>query len=217
VLVLGGGDGLALREILKIPSVESVTLVDLDPEMTKLSTHFKPLGELNAHSFDDPRVEVVNQDAMIWIDKPGPMYDAAIVDFPDPNSYAVGKLYSTRFYKLLRKRLAPEGVVSVQCTSPLFARRSFWCIIRTLEAAGFAVRPYQAEVPSFGVWGFALARSAPFEIPTRVVPGLKFLTAETLPGLFALPADLGPVDVEINRLDNQSLVRYHDVDWKHWE
>ena len=79
------------------------------------------------------------------------------------------------------------------------------------------MRPYHAEVPSFGVWGFALARTAPFDIPTRVTPGLKFLTSETLPGLFSLPADLGPVEVEINRLDNQSLVRYHDMDWKHWE
>jgi spermidine synthase len=217
VLVLGGGDGLALREILKIPSVESVTLVDLDPEMTKLSERFKPLGELNAHSFSDPRVEVVNQDAMIWIDRPGPAFDAAVIDFPDPNSYAVGKLYTTRFYKMLRARLAPDAAVSVQCTSPLFARRSYWCIVRTLEAAGFFVRPYQAEVPSFGVWGFSLARSTPFEIPTQVAPRLKYLTKETLPAMFSLPADLGPVEVEINRLDNQSLVRYHDVDWKHWD
>ena len=102
VLVLGGGDGLALREILKIPSVESVTLVDLDAEMTNLSARFRPLGELNARSFEDRRVHVVNQDAMIWIDRPGPAYDVAIVDFPDPNSYALGKLYTTRFYQLLR-------------------------------------------------------------------------------------------------------------------
>lgn len=217
VLVLGGGDGLALREILKIPSIESVTLVDLDPDMTKLSSRFKPLGDLNAHAFDDRRVEVVNQDAMIWIAQPGPDYDAIIVDFPDPNSYVVGKLYTTRFYRLLRERLAPEGAVAVQCTSPLFARRSFWCIIRTLEAAGFSVRPYHAAVPSFGVWGFALARSRPFDIPTHVPANLKFLTDESLSAMFALPADLGPVEVEVNRLDNQSLVRYHDVDWRHWE
>jgi spermidine synthase len=217
VLVLGGGDGLALREILKIPSVEAVTLVDLDPDMTGLSERFKPLGELNGHAFADRRVQVINQDAMIWLDGPGPTYDVAIVDFPDPNSFAVGKLYTTRFYRLLRQRLTPEGVVSVQCTSPLFARRSYWCIVRTLEAAGFSVRPYHAAVPSFGVWGFALARRSPFDLPTGVPPGLKFLTAETLSGLFALPADMGPLEVEVNRLDNQSLVRYHDMDWKHWE
>jgi spermidine synthase len=217
VLVLGGGDGLALREILKIPSVETVTLVDLDGEMTSLSDRFQPLAELNGRAFHDPRVEVVNQDAMIWITQPGPAFDVVIVDFPDPNSYALGKLYTTRFYRLLRARLAPEGALAVQCTSPLFARKSFWCIIRTLEAAGFVVRPYHAAVPSFGVWGFALARNANFEIPAQVPPGLKFLTPQSIAGMFDLPADLGPLPVEINRLDNQALVRYHDIDWQHWE
>jgi len=217
VLVLGGGDGLALREILKIPSVDKVTLVDLDAEMTGLSDRFQPLAELNGRAFRDPRVEVVNQDAMIWLSQPGPVFDAVIVDFPDPNSYALGKLYTTRFYRLLQQRLTFSGTVAVQCTSPLFARKSFWCIIRTLEAAGFVVRPYHAAVPSFGVWGFALARRTSFEIPTDIPLGLKFLTPQSIAGMFALPADLGPLPVEVNRLDNQALVRYHDVDWKHWE
>ena len=110
-----------------------------------------------------------------------------------------------------------QAAVGVQCTSPLFARTTFWCVIRTLEAAGFAVRPYHAAVPSFGVWGFALARRGPFDLPTRLPPGLKFLSAETLPGLFAVPPDLGPVPVEVNRLDNQVLVRYHDSDWRRYE
>ena len=109
VLVLGGGDGLALREILKIASVEAVTLVDLDAEMTGLSDHFQPLAELNGRAFHDPRVEVVNQDAMLWLAQPGPAFDAVIVDFPDPNSYSLGKLYTTRFYRLLQQRLAPDG------------------------------------------------------------------------------------------------------------
>ena len=158
VLVLGGGDGLAVREILKHPSVEHVTLVDLDPDMTRLSVRFPPLGELNRHSFSDPRLTVVNEDAMIWLDRPRgeKPFDVAIVDFPDPSTFALGKLYTTRFYRLLRAALAPGATVAVQCTSPLFARQSYWCIVRTIEAAGFNVRPYHAAVPSFGVWGFAL-------------------------------------------------------------
>jgi spermidine synthase len=217
VLVLGGGDGLALREVLKIPSVEAVTLVDLDAEMTGLSDRFQPLAELNARAFHDPRVEVVNRDAMLWLANPGPAYDVAIVDFPDPHSFAVGKLYTTRFYRLLGQRLAPDAAVAVQCTSPLLARKSFWCILRTLEAAGFVVRPYHAAVPSFGVWGFALARRTNFEIPAAIPAGLKFLTDQSLSTMFVLPADLGPLPVEINRLDNQVLVRYHDIDWRHWD
>jgi spermidine synthase len=217
VLVLGGGDGLALREILKHSRVEAVTLVDIDPDMTQLSERFAPLAELNRHAFDDPRVEVINRDAFIWIAEPGPQYDAVIIDFPDPSTFALGKLYTTRFYRLLRQRLAPDGAIGIQCTSPLVAGHSYWCIVRTLEAAGLAVRPYHVAVPSFGVWGFALARRQPFDLPTRVPQGLRFLNDEVLPTLFVLPADLAPVEVEINRLDNQVLVRYHDTEWKRQE
>lgn len=217
VLVLGGGDGLALREILKYTSVESVTLVDLDPDMTKLSGRFPPLAELNKHSFDDPRVKVINKDAMIWLDENVPPFDAAIVDFPDPNNFALGKLYTTRFYRLLKARLKPDAAVSIQCTSPLFARTSFWCIIRTIEAAGFQVKPYQAAIPSFGIWGFALARLVSFDPPTHAPAGLRFLDDQALTSLFVLPADIGSVPVEINRLDNQTLVRYYEGEWKKYE
>jgi spermidine synthase len=218
VLVLGGGDGLALREILKYPSVEEVTLVDLDPDMTRLSRHFPPLAHLNRNSFDDPRVRVVNEDAMIWLETDARPFDAAIVDFPDPNTFALGKLYTTRFYQLLKQRLAPDAAFSVQSTSPLFARNSFWCIVRTLEAAGFNVRPYYTAVPSFGVWGFALARRASFDVPTHApAVELKFLDDKALAAMFTLSTDLGPVPVEINRLDNQSLVRYYEAEWRRYE
>jgi spermidine synthase len=218
VLVLGGGDGLALREILKYPSVEQITLVDLDPDMTRLSTRFPLLAELNKHSFENSRVHVINEDALIWLERATDQpYDAAIVDFPDPNSFALGKLYTTRFYRLLRNRLTPNAGVSVQSTSPMFARNSYWCIVRTLEAAGFVVKPYYTAVPSFGLWGFALARATPFEIPTKPPDGLRFLDEETLAAMFRLSKDIEPVPVEINRLDNQALVRYYEGEWKRFE
>lgn len=218
VLVLGGGDGLALREVLKYPSVEKVTLVDLDPDMTNLSSRFPLLANLNQHAFDDPRVQVVNEDAFIWIEESTEQpYDAAIVDFPDPNTYSLGKLYTTRFYRLLRGKLAENAAVSVQSTSPMFARNSYWCIVRTLEAAGFAVRPYYTAVPSFGLWGFALARTSPFEIPRHPPAGLRFLDDQTLTAMFTLSGDIGPVPVEINRLDNQALVRYYEGEWRRFE
>ncbi len=218
VLVLGGGDGLAVREILKYPSVERVTLVDLDPEMTRLSSRFPLLAKLNQQAFDDPRVQVVNDDAFIWVEKTTePLYDTAIVDFPDPNSFSLGKLYTTRFYRLLRTRLTEQASVSVQSTSPMFARNSYWCIIRTLEAAGFVVRPYYTAVPSFGLWGYALARASSFEVPRNPPAGLKFLDDQTLTAMFTLAKDIEPVPVEINRLDNQALVRYYEGEWKRFE
>ncbi|HEX2059557.1 MAG TPA: polyamine aminopropyltransferase [Thermoanaerobaculia bacterium] len=216
VLVLGGGDGLALREVLKYRRVEHVTLVDLDPKMTALSEAFPPLGMLNGHAFRDPRVRVVNEDAMIWLERDRDRFDAVIIDFPDPSSFALGKLYTTRFYRLLRARLEPHAAISVQATSPLYARQSYWCIVRTMEAAGLHVRPYQTTVPSFGVWGFALARQRPFDAPMHVRVPTRFLDDSTLAAMFVFPRDMAPVEVEINRLDNQMLVRYYEEEWRKW-
>jgi spermidine synthase len=217
VLILGGGDGLAAREVLRHPSVEHVTLVDLDPAMTSLADDFPPLRELNHHSLDDPRMEIVNADAMIWLEEESPApYDAAIVDFPDPSNFSLGKLYTTRFYRLLAKRLTPEATVAVQSTSPLYARKSYWCIVRTMEAAGFNTRPYQTTVPAFGVWGFVLASRAPIGMPSKLPYNLRYLNEHTLESLFVFPEDMQPVDVEVNRLDNQILVRYYDEEWRKW-
>ena len=222
ILVLGGGDGLALREILKYPSVETVTLVDLDPEMTGLSRKFPPLAELNRHSFDDPRVSVVNGDAFVWLDgSDAEPFDIAIVDFPDPNNFALGKLYSTRFYNLLKQKLKPDSAVVIQCTSPLIARKSYWSIIKTLEATGFSVKPFQTTVPSFGIWGYALAKLQPFETPKNPPAGidLKFLNDNSFASMFELSSDITMPDeeIEINRLDNQALVRYYESEWRRFE
>ncbi len=224
VLVLGGGDGLALREILKYEAVEVVTIVDLDPSMTRLARRLPVLRTLNAGALDDPRVTIVNQDAFVWIapGKPGSdeRWDVAIVDFPDPNSFSLGKLYTRRFYQLLRARLAPGGAVAVQATSPLFARASYWCIVRTMEAAGLTVHPYQLAVPSFGVWGFTLARAEPFAIPAHapvLAKPLRYLNDAAMAAMFLLPSDLGPVPVEVNRLDNQALVRLYEQEWRKFE
>ncbi len=222
VLVLGGGDGLALREILKYPSVEFIQLVDLDPEMTGVSKHVPALGELNQHSFDDRRVHVTNADAYVWLDNNNiEPFDVAVVDFPDPNNFALGKLYTTRFYNLLKSKLKPDASVVIQTTSPLIARKSFWCIIKTVEAAGFVVKPYQTTVPSFGIWGYALAKLAPFDAPQQIPENLnlKFLNDKTLASMFEFSADtsLPSGEIEINRLDNQALVRYYETEWRRFE
>ena len=222
VLVLGGGDGLALREIEKYSSVEFIQLVDLDPDMTKVSVAVPALGELNRHSFNDPRVHVTNADAFVWLDSTQTEpFDVAIVDFPDPNNFALGKLYTTRFYNLLKSKLKPDSAVVIQTTSPLVARKSFWCIIKTLESVGFAVRPYQTTVPSFGIWGYALAKLQPFDRPTKPPPNieLRFLNDNSFASLFEFPNDTSrpDEDIETNRLDNQALVRYYEAEWRRFE
>jgi spermidine synthase len=220
VLVLGGGDGLAIREILKYRSVETVQLVDLDPMMTGLSRALPALAELNRNAFDDPRVSVVNADAFVWLDNADiEPFDIAIVDFPDPNNFALGKLYTTRFYNLLKAKLKPASSVVIQCTSPLIARNSYWSIIKTLEAVGFTVKPYQTTVPSFGVWGYALAKLQPFDSPSQPpAVELKFLNTDSFASMFEFPTDMTrPDDVEINRLDNQALVHYYETEWRRFE
>jgi len=219
VLVMGGGDGLALREILKYESVESVTLVDLDPAMTSLWKHYKSLAELNKHSYDDPRVTVINNDAFVWLGETSSEFDLAIVDFPDPTSFSLGKLYSRRFFRMLFSRLTDDAPVAIQCTSPFQARQSYWCILNTMKAAGFHVHAYHAAVPSFGVWGFALAKKMEFTVPTEIPDNLnlRYLNSKTLPSLFQLPKDLQSLKTEINTLNNQALVRYYEEEWNRWK
>ncbi|HWO08944.1 MAG TPA: polyamine aminopropyltransferase, partial [Polyangiaceae bacterium] len=218
VLILGGGDGLALREVLAHP-VESVTLVDLDPAMTDLGRQFEPLVALNRRAFFDPRVQVVNQDAMVWLDGAPEGFDAAIVDFPDPNTFALGKLYTRSFFRLLARHLAKGAAIGVQATSPMFARQSFWCIVETLRAAGFHTQPYHVAVPSFGEWGFVLASLEPLPRPAAPPSGLalRFLNREAMAGMFELSSDMGPLEVEVNRLDNQRLVHYYESEWRRWQ
>jgi spermidine synthase len=201
VLVLGGGDGLALRELLKYATIERIDLVDLDPAMTDLFASHAVLTALNRSSLTDERVHVHNQDAMDWLvehrEAQGGPFDVIVVDLPDPNNFSLGKLYTRSFYRLLRSQLTKGGAAVIQSTSPYLAPRSFWCIVRTLDSAGLNPRPYHAHVPSFGDWGFALATPVPREAPEHLPPALelRFLTDEILRGLFVFPADQGPLDV----------------------
>ncbi|MBX3168698.1 MAG: polyamine aminopropyltransferase [Candidatus Eremiobacteraeota bacterium] len=217
VLILGGGDGLAAREVLRYPEVEQVLLVDLDPAMTSLFRDHQFLNRLNQHSLSDKRLRILNADAFVWVSEPREApFDAILVDFPDPSNYAVGKLYTKTFYQRLHPLLAPGGALSVQCTSPLFARRSYWCIVETIRAAGWQVSPYHLYVPSFGEWGFTLAtREAPPHPEARRLPrDLRYLDAAALPDMFLFPADMAALPSPVNRLFDQVLVRYYEQDWR---
>ncbi len=214
VLVLGGGDGLAVREILKYPNVESVTLVDLDPAMTSLFSTAPALVALNQGSLSSPRVRVVNADALQWLEENRDYYDFIVIDFPDPTNFSLGKLYTSAFYRLLEKRLSARGLLVVQSTSPLYARQSYWCVVTTLESVGFKTAPYHALVPSFGEWGYIIAGRQDFSTPTVNPEKTRFLTSEILPGLFRFPGDMARVPAEVNQLNNQVLVRYFEAEWR---
>jgi spermidine synthase len=213
VLILGGGDGLAAREVLRYPRIESVTLVDLDPAMTQMFATNEMLMKHNASSLVSPRVQVVNADAFAWLSEPREAFDFVIIDFPDPSNFSLGKLYSTTFYQRLLKVMSPAAALVVQSTSPYVARKSFWCVDATLRACGFMTEPYHAMVPSFGEWGFILASRQPLSGPAMLPQGLRFVNEEVLTQLPHFPPDMARVETDINRLNNQALVRYFEDEW----
>jgi spermidine synthase len=215
VLILGGGDGLALREVLRYGNVKKVTLVDLDPQMTSLFSTSAPLVALNHGSFHDPRVQLINADAARWIEDDRDSYDVAFIDFPDPSTFALGKLYSVPFYALVSKHIAAHGLVVVQATSPYFAPHAYWSIEATLREAGYHTYPYHTYVPSFGEWGFILASIAGnFSPPEQYRLPMRYLNREVTHEMFTFPPDMPHPAVEANHLNDQALVRYFDEDWR---
>jgi spermidine synthase len=159
-------------------------------------------------------VKVVNADAFVWLADSAEMFDFAVVDFPDPNNYALGKLYTTTFYSTLGRHLTDAGAAAIQATSPLYARKSYWCIVKTIETAGLHTAPYHIYVPSFGEWGFVIASKQSYALPSASPANLRFVSGELLPGFFQFPADMSRVETEANYLNNQILVRYYESEWR---
>ncbi|MBC7435007.1 MAG: polyamine aminopropyltransferase [Bdellovibrionales bacterium] len=217
VAVLGGGDGMAVREVLKYPGVESITLVELDPNMTRVFSEHPVLSQLNGGALSSPKVKIVNTDAFGWLQAGSDVFDVIIVDFPDPTNFSIGKLYTSSFYGLLDRRLSASGYAVIQTTSPLVARKSFWTVATTIEAVGLTATPYHAHVPSFGEWGYLIASRRPYRLPQALPPalpeGLRFLNLESLPQLFDFPQDMARVPAEVNRLSNQLLVNTYEQEW----
>ncbi len=217
ILIGGGGDGLAVREVFKWPGVERVTVVDLDQQITDLARSHPDFVRLNQNVLNDPRVSIVNADAMVWFAESRASFDVIILDFPDPSNYSLGKLYSRRFYQIAIERLRPLGALVVQSTSPLFARAAYWCVVSTLRSAGFVARPYHAFVPSFGEWGYVLATRSPTEPPGPLPAlALRYLDSQILRSMFDFPPDMSEVPAQVNRLNNQALVGYYLEAWKRW-
>lgn len=160
VLILGGGDGLALREVLKYPDATAVTLVDLDPAMTDLAASHPILLTINDGAMKDPRVDVVNGDAYRFLEESEDLFGVIIIDLPDPDTVDLMHVYSASFYEMARRHLIRGGVAVTQATSPYFSNKAFRCILKTMAAAGFSVVPYHNQVPTMGEWGWGLGIDA---------------------------------------------------------
>jgi len=183
VLVLGGGDGLLAREILRYPSVKDVTIVDIDPGVTELARSNRLLKDLNQASLSDPRVKVVNDDAFTHVRDSKASYDVVLVDLVDPSNEKLAKLYSTEFYRNVEARLASEGVMVTQATSTFFSPHAFSTVASTVAAAqpDRKILPFSTNVPSFGEWGFVLSTKTPQNLISQPLPkGLTYQDPKTL-------------------------------------
>ncbi len=223
ILVLGGGDGLVVRELLKYDSVQQIDLVDIDPTITKLGKERPEIRYLNQDSLFSEKLNVYHQDAMMFLQETEQFYDVVVIDLPDPNTEALSKLYSTSFYTLVYRRLSHDGMMVTQSTSPFFAKKAFWGIASTVETAfseqvaGGVMYPYHVNVPSFGEWGFVLGakRTVDWSKIEVSVP-TQFLTTERLPPLFVFGKDIERIEVKPNLLLDPRLYYYYREGWQHF-
>jgi spermidine synthase len=259
VLILGGGDGLALREVLKYPDVKTVTLCDIDPAMTTIAKENKYFTKLNQNSLANSKltilknnaltpagkvtletmnqknplkndyepvteINVINLDASKFLEQISGLYDIIIIDFPDPNSPDLAKLYSVQFYENVAKKLTPFGILVQQSTSPIHARKAFLCIGKTMQAAGLEVIPYHDNVPSFGEWGWwiggkqksyaaAALQNKIKQIETIPVQ-TRYLTVELIQASLNFGKNqLESNNIQVNTLTDNSVFEYYLQAW----
>ncbi|KTF10302.1 spermidine synthase [Pseudoalteromonas sp. H105] len=236
VLIVGGGDGLAMRDVLKWP-VKAVTLIDLDGQLLNLFGHksdefnapveiVNRLTKLNANAMDDPRANVIVGDAFIEVERlldQGKRFDTIIIDLPDPNHPDLNKMYSDYFYNHIRQLLAPDGAMAVQSTSPYHAKKAFLSIGKTVKAAGFKhVEQYQQNIPSFGQWGWTIATTRGQSASERINDVVKLSVASRwvsqkyLLASFVFPNHYFEQikDIEVNRLGSGTLYDYYRSAWQ---
>ena len=217
VLILGGGDGLAAREILKYPHIETVTLVDLDPAVAKLSRENRYINQLNQRALENPKVSVIHTDGFVFLAETNALYDFVVVDLPDPKTTALARLYSKQFYQSIKKHMTPGAIVVTQATSPFFAKKAFWSIHNTLASAGFSMTlPYHVNIPSFGEWGFVMACHTLCQTIRQASPETRFYSADVEKAMFVFSPDIGPVDSKISTLDKPNVLYYYLDGWKYW-
>ncbi|MCF8372491.1 MAG: polyamine aminopropyltransferase [Bacteroidales bacterium] len=221
ILVMGGGDGCAVREILKYPSVETITLVDLDPAMTRLGQENPIIKELNQNSMNNPKLHIKNEDGYNFIEHCNDFYDVIIIDLPDPRTVELGRLYSYEFYSMCYRQLRPHGVLVSQSGSPYYATKAFRCIEKTMAEAGFSVLPYHNQVITLGEWGWVLGTKLRLEKDQvkQIAQSLDFKTIETqwinkeamtLMTSFGKDIFIEEGDtIKVNRIHDPVLYRYY--------
>ncbi len=228
VLIMGAGDGCAIREVLKYDDVGQITLVDLDPAMTDIGKNHPIFQQLNQRAYFSPKLTVVNADAFNYLEQQKAFYDVIIADFPDPKSVEVNRLYTRAFYELCYHRLRPNGVFITQAASPYYTTKAFRTIEKTVRAAGFNAVPLHNHIYTFGEWGWVLGMKGPpvaaiknalQKLEFKDLP-VRWINQESMLMMTSFGGDLVPVDqeaLEVNTLHNPVLYRYYaEGNWSYY-
>ncbi|WP_448211288.1 polyamine aminopropyltransferase [Colwellia sp. MEBiC06753] len=234
ILIIGGGDGLALRDVLNW-GAKHVTLIDLDEQLLTLFSqpqqHLPPalaskIERLNQSSLTNPKAKVIGADAFIAIDQliaEQASFDAILVDLPDPSHPDLNKLYSVNFYARLNQLLAADGIIGIQSTSPYHAKDSFIAIGNTVEAANFNhVQQYHDNVPSFGEWGWTIASKtglSPYQRLAKLTAlpvAHSWLTLDLMLAAFNFPNEFfaNKQSIGINYLGSHTIYQLHQKAWR---
>jgi spermidine synthase len=219
ILILGGGDGLAAKEILKYNDVRAITIVDIDHEITDLFRKNQSLKSINEDSMNNPKVTIVNEDAFDFVKNTQTLYDVVVIDLPDPNDTFLARLYSKEFYKMLAQKLSANAIVVTQATSPFFSCEAFWCINETFRSARYNfIKMYHGYIPSFGDWGFVMASmNREFDISKiHVNAPTKYLNDEVAQKSFLLEKDIIRRDILPSSLNDPKIISYYVNGWKYW-
>lgn len=220
ILILGGGENLASREVLKHPGVETIDIVDLDSMIFHLAKTHQDLVHINQSAATDPRVNLNVGDAFNFLKENNEAYDVIISDLPDPNSEATAKLYTTQFFQLAKRSLTADGIFITQSGEIYMANSAFSCIVNTINEVFPHVTPYHTYVPSFGDWGFIITSKKELDFEKLKIPidfQTKFLTNRTMQESFVWPKDIPIKATSINTMDNPIILQYFLEDWEKWK
>ena len=229
ILILGGGDGMAVREILKYDEVEHIDLVDIDPAVTDLGRHHPKFVKANKGSLNSPIVKIHNTDAAIFVRDCRQIYDIVLIDLPDPKTVSLSRLYSQQFYRQIKKVLARGGVIVTQATSPFFSRKAYLSIFKTMQSAGFAALPYHNQIPTMGEWGWVLGINSQKLFPEKIRQRLesadfssrntRFLNRDAMIAMLHFGKGIFKdfENIEINNEFNLVLYKYYDKgEWDYY-
>ena len=219
ILILGGGDGLAVREVLKHRQTEKIVVIDIDPAMTELGQTHSVFTDLNNGALKDPRVQIINLDAHMYLKQTDQFFDVVIIDLPDPQTVELARLYSRQFYKLITRLLTPGGVVVTQASSPFFARDVYLSILKSMRAAGIPAIAYHNHIPTLGEWGWVLGMNAPRVKSSELKHQLtnlsfddldtRYLNQEAMRGMLSFGKGFFERLEEISVNDELDLAVYH--------